>query len=200
METISKVEKLAKQRLTIRYSVRRVDDDVLYSARTVEQFDCWSKYLPLSALGLWGCTLLKADVSGSCSRGTTLSFPISTDLLFGTASFLVRPSQFNASALAAFMDCAPSSAHFEDDLYFASLLKQSGVDRFIIPIDRRQLVQVDTLLVERGSLMNTDNADNNHFAIMTAFYHAVRSPAPDTMVRDELEALRTRHPPVCPFP
>ena len=160
----------AEQRVAV------VDDDVLYSAHMLEQYDCWGPLLPRAALGFGGC-FVHAETRSDlirCPRGTELSAPLEVQMLFGTAGFQVQPALFNLSSLRAFAVSAPHAAHFEDDVYFAGEEKRAGARRFLLPIDRRQVVQLDTLLVERDSLINSDNSGNAHFNAMLQWYKDVQ--------------------------
>ena len=158
-----------------------LDDDVLYSERMLQQYDCYDALLPDAAIGFWGGTLtdplLQPDKEVEGWQGRRLLAPKPVDILFGTASFRVKPAFFNLTVIAAFPSPAPSAARYEDDLYFSGMLQLQSVRRYAVPIDRRQLVQFDTLLVERQSLMNTVNWDGSNFRTMLSWYRQCAATA-----------------------
>lgn len=151
-----------------------IDDDVLYSQRLVQTHDCYTSALPNTATGIVGCNLI--DRTGGydplCNRGERITSPAPATVLFGTASFLTRPKYFNLTVMDTFLTSAPGDAKFEDDWYFSTLMAQQGVHRLVVPIDRRQLVQMDTLWTKRGALIDTDNGDNSHWRAMIDYYRA----------------------------
>ena len=180
--------------LTAEQSVVVLDDDVLYSALMLQQYDCYDALLPHAAIGFWGGTLTDPvqpdkEVEGWQGRRLTAPFPV--DILFGTASFRVKPAFFNLTAIAAFPSPAPSAAWYEDDLYFSGMLRLQSVQRYVVPIDRRQLVQFDTLLVERQSLMNTANWDGSNFHTMLSWYRQLHTSnsANGDVSHDQLEEM-----------
>jgi len=149
-----------------------LDDDVLYSEKILQQYECWSYLLPNSALGFSGVKMQTSSAGDFLSRrqGHLIQNPVEVDLLFGTASFLTKPKFFNLTYFSSFWSTAPPSARFEDDWWFSGELERKGTRRWVIPIDHRQIVQLDTLLVMRGDLMNSANADNMHFHNMIQWY------------------------------
>jgi hypothetical protein len=169
----------ASLQLSPQQSVVVLDDDVLYSELMLQQYDCYDALLPDAAIGFWGGTLtdplLQPDKEVEGWQGRHLLAPKQVDILFGTASFRVKPAFFNLTAIAAFPIPAPSAARYEDDLYFSGMLRLQAVRRYVVPIDRRQLVQFDTLLVERQSLMNTVNWDGNNFHTMLGWYRQCKA-------------------------
>jgi hypothetical protein len=68
----------------------------------LEQYDCYSRILPDSALTAWGCTYTEEGVITGCPYGTTLRHPLPVRLIFGTASFFVRVDMFDVEAVSTF--------------------------------------------------------------------------------------------------
>jgi len=150
-----------------------IDDDVLYSRTLVETLDCYSNAMPDVAVGTTGCrTDSEAGYAPGCAFGEHIRSIEPVQVLFGTASFVIRPRFFNLRLIDTFSQWAPKEARFEDDWFFATAMAKQGVPRAVIPIDRRQLVQIDTLWSNRGDLMNTDNGDNRNWHAMIAYYRA----------------------------
>jgi hypothetical protein len=161
------------------------DDDIIYSPLMIEQYDCFAPLIGSNAaLGMHGKTLLStwdSHIIPSLRPGE-LKRIHEADMMLGTSSFVVQPKFFpkdlssilNYTILDPFIPDSTSadsklvsnernelheSAYFEDDWYWAFLLEIMDVPRIIIPIDRSQSEQSDTLIfIGRGSLTSTDNS------------------------------------------
>jgi len=149
-----------------------IDDDVLYSKQLIQTHDCYTSTLPMIATGINGCILksLSSGYEPFCYRGEKISSPKLVQVLFGTASFLIRPKYFNLTQIDNFLLSSPADAHYEDDWYFSTLMSHLNIEKYILPIDRRQLVQIDTLWTKRGALIDTDNNENLHWNGMIDYY------------------------------
>jgi hypothetical protein len=158
------------------------DDDMLYPAQAIAQYECYSSIHPQAALGLWGCSSQHPEVS-SCSWGSGLPprHSLAVDLLFGTASYLVQPALFDLQQLAAYnlssllpdrseaeLQRLRAAAFYEDDVWLSLSLALSGRSRLVVPVLHDRYAPLDTLLIYRHSLSHGENADYEHFNVLRA--------------------------------
>ena len=151
-----------------------VDDDMLYGRRTQAFYDHYSPPHPHAALGHWGCP---ATWEG-CHWGEEVQRLMPVDVLFGTASYVVKPSSFNLTAWLAYdmtalvselldagrdREALGAAAFYENDLWVALNLLLTSHRLLVIPMDCPRYAPVDTLFFYRGALSHGENADSSNF-------------------------------------
>ena len=170
-----------------------VDDDMLYSRRLLAYYECYSRLYPDAALGHWGCPASREQ----CWWGAELQHPVPVDILFGTASYLVRPAFLDIERLLRydFASLVPdyplserhtlqSAAFYEDDVWIALNLLLASHVKLVIPVDHDRFAPTDTIFFYRGALSHGENADYSNFERMNAVLK-------DIMVRIEINLEAT---------
>ena len=154
-----------------------VDDDMLYSRRLLAYYECYSGLYPDAALGHWGCPASQ----GQCRWGSDLQHPVPVDILFGTASYLIKPSFFDIGGILRydFTTLVPeysdserhmlqSAAFYEDDVWVSLNLFLTSHLSLVIPIDHSRFAPTDTIFFYRGALFHGINADHRNYDLVSA--------------------------------
>lgn len=122
-----------------------VDDDMLYPAELVENFQRWSTAWPELALGSSGW-IVPADLTDRPTtlwsnlrqtpptplKSTRLKTPTRVDILQGYSGYLVRPGFFDLEAVQRYAG-APPEAFFVDDVWFSA---HCAAPKYVFPAGR----------------------------------------------------------------
>jgi len=193
-----------------------LDDDIQYSENMVTQYECYGEVYPRHAMGMWGS---KVDETAPIHQGDAtfqsqyLSAPMPADILYGTDSYLIRPSFFDLRHLAAYnlsellntlrsssalndngnsntysISRLQKAAFYEDDLWLALNLFLSGTSSMVIPIRPKNTRPLDTYVFFRGALYHSVNADQSNLQILRNILYQLKR------ARSAGQATRQRSP------
>lgn len=158
-----------------------VDDDQVYPRYHLECLNNWANLLPNSAVGGAGCfmpdkyppskVLGKDSVVGSSLRlsADKLSYLTQVDILFGYASYVVRPRFLNDQLLD--YSGAPTAAFFEDDVWVSGNLARNGVDRYAFPCLGKRFSPASSKKTRHtGALCTEENVNYQNMDIIYDYF------------------------------